>query len=168
VAEAKPTNNYQFAFAFPYALSEAAMNLDPLHNATAKMTGLVSSVAGIWPDLGAGDGAGLVMPALAGVAAAVTLALALAIYFQTGYRSYRDMIRHGLAAAIGLALMAFVIYDMRNAAMAYLVRTERPTAQFELQWQKTTERAKELAAEMDRHTNAAVQKSASLPEARQG
>jgi hypothetical protein len=121
------------------------MNLDLLQNAATAMTSLLSGA------LSADDGTGLLMPALAGVVAAVTVALALAIYFQTGYRSYRDMIRRGLAAAIGLALMAFVIYDMRNAAMAYLVKTaDRPAAQFELQWQKTTERAKELAAQMDR------------------
>jgi hypothetical protein len=127
------------------------MNLDPLHTAATEMTSLVSNAAGILPDLSADDGTGLLMPALTGVVAAVTVALALAIYFQTGYRSYRDMIRHGLAAAIGLALMAFVIYDMRNAAMAHLVKISvGPTAQFELQWQKTTERARELATEMDR------------------
>jgi hypothetical protein len=120
------------------------MNLDPLPTVAAEMTSLVSN-------LSADDGTGLLMPALAGVVAAVTVALALAIYFQTGYRSYRDMIRHGLAAAIGLALMAFVIYDMRNAAMAHLVKTSvEPTAQFELQWRETTERAKELATEMVR------------------
>ena len=127
------------------------MNLDPLHQVATEMTSLVSGAAGILPDLSADDGTGLLMPALTGVVAAVTVALALAIYFQTGYRSYRDMIRHGLAAAIGLALMAFVIYDMRNAAMAYLVKAaDRPAAKFELQWQKTTERARELATEMDR------------------
>jgi hypothetical protein len=127
------------------------MNLDLLHTAAAELTSLVSGAAGILPDLSADDGTGLLMPALTGVVAAVTVALALAIYFQTGYRSYRDMIRHGLAAAIGLSLMAFVIYDMRNAAMAHLVKTSvGPTAQFELQWQKTTERARELATEMDR------------------
>ncbi len=124
------------------------MILDPLQSAATEMTSLLSDTASILP---ADDGTGLLMPALAGIAAAVTVALALAIYFQTGYRSYRDMIRHGLAAAIGLALMAFVISDMRNAAMAHLSKTSvGPTAQFELQWQKTTERAKELAAEMGR------------------
>jgi hypothetical protein len=127
------------------------MNLDPLHHAATAMTSLLSGVAGIWPDLSADDGTGLLMPALAGVVAAVTVALA--IYFQTGTRSYRDMIRHGLAAAIGLSLMAFVIYDMRNAAMAHLIKTSvGPTAQFELQWQKTTERARELATETGRNT----------------
>jgi hypothetical protein len=129
------------------------MNLDPLHHAATAMTSLLSGVAGIWPDLSADDGTGLLMPALAGVAAAVTVALMLAIYFQTGIRSYRDMIRHGLAAAIGLSLMAFVIYDMRNAAMAHLVKTSvAPTAQFELQWRETTERARELATETGRNT----------------
>jgi hypothetical protein len=128
------------------------MNLDPLHTAATEMMSLVSGAAGILPDLSADDGTGLLMPALTGVVAAVTVALALAIYFQTGYRSYRDMIRHGLAAAIGLALMAFVIYDMRNAAMAHLMKTSvGPAAQFELQWQKTTERAKALTAEMERN-----------------
>ena len=129
------------------------MNLDPLHSAYAELTSLVSGAADIWPDLSADDGTGLLMPALTGVVAAVTVALALAIYFQTGYRSYRDMIRHGLAAAIGLALMAFVIYDMRNAAMAHLMKTSvGPTAQFELQWRETTERARELATETGRNT----------------
>jgi hypothetical protein len=143
------------------------MNLDPLHSAASEMMSLLSDAAGIWsdrilPDLSADDGTGLLMPALAGIAAAVTVALAVAIYFQTGYRSYRDMIRHGLAAAIGLALMAFVISDMRNAALAYLVKTsEKPAAEFELQWQKTTERAKALAAEMDRGTRPHLVRGAS-------
>src|ERR1700722_15204546 len=136
------------------------MNLDLLHTASTEVTSLVSGAASIWPDLSADDGTGLLMPALTGVVAAVTVALALAIYFQTGYRSYRDMIRHGLAAAIGLALMAFVIYDMRNAAMAYLVKAaDRPAAEFEHRWQQSSEGAAQpIAAEIDRR----------LPEARKG
>jgi hypothetical protein len=144
------------------------MNLDPISTAVAQMTSLFHQLlhsmpdAGIWPDEGADDGCGLMMPALAGVAAAITLALMLAIYFQTGYRSYRDMIRHGLAAALGLSLLAFAIYDMRNAALAHIARTQlRPAAQFELQWQTTTERARTLAAEIGRTTRPA-------PEAHQG
>jgi hypothetical protein len=131
------------------------MNLEPLHSAAAEMTGLfhqllqsVSGTSGIGPGQGI-DGGGLLMPALAGVAAAVTVALMLAIYFQTGYRSYRDIIRHGLAAALGLSLLAFVIYDMRNAALAHIAKTQlRPAAEFQLQWQQAAERAKTLAAEM--------------------
>ena len=130
-------------------------------HATANgMTSLFSALAAFWPDFGADDGSGLVMPGLAGIAAATTVALALAVYFQTGYRSYRDMIRHGLVAAIGLTLLAFAIFDMRNAALAHIAKAQiRPTAQFELQWRETTERAKALAAEMD---------SRNLADARQG
>jgi hypothetical protein len=42
---------------------------------------------------------------------------------------------------------------MRNAAMAHLVKTSvAPTAQFELQWRETTERARKLATETGRNT----------------
>ena len=122
------------------------------HATFTGMTGLFSGIAGFWPDFETNDGNALVMPALAGIAAATTMALAVTIYFQTGYRSYRDMIRHGLVAAIGLALLAFVIFDMRNVALAHIAaRSAGPDVQFELQWQQTTERARALAAEMDGH-----------------
>jgi hypothetical protein len=132
------------------------------HATFTELTGMLSGLAGLWPDFGSEDGNGLVIPALAGIAAATTLALALTIYFQTGYRSYRDMIRHGLVAAIGLALLAFAIFDMRNAAIAHIARASvGPSAQFEMQWQQTSERAKALAAEMASNTR-------SLPSAHQG
>src|SRR6202012_2703500 len=96
-----------------------AMNLDLIRSAANEATSLLASLmpsTPTSPDLAAGDEGSLLLPALAGIAAGVTVALMLVIYFQTGYRSYRDMIRHGLAAALGLSLLAFVIYDMRNAA----------------------------------------------------
>ena len=129
------------------------MNLDPIRNAAHDAAGFLASAAQsmgvVWRAPLAGDGSGLMMPALAGIAAAVTVALMLAIYFQTGYRSYRDMIRHGLTAALGLILLAFVIYDMRNAALAHIARASiGPSTQFELQWQQTTARARALAGEM--------------------
>jgi len=129
------------------------MNPESLHNAITTATSLLSGIAGIWPDFGADDGNALVMPALAGIAAATTVALTVTIYFQTGYRSYRDMIRHGLVAAIALALLAFAIFDMRNAAIAHLAARTAEPAQFELQWKQTTDRAKALAAEMDGHAH---------------
>ena len=132
-----------------------------LHATFAGMTNLLSGLAEIWPDFGADDSNALVMPALAGIAAATTVALAVTIYFQTGYRSYRDMIRHGLVAAIGLALLAFAIFDMRNAAIAHLAARTAEPAPFELQWKQTADRAKQLAAEMDGRTR-------SLSEAHQG
>jgi hypothetical protein len=125
------------------------MNLDPIRNAAADITNFLA--AGIWPDPGVDDGSGWLMPALAGVAAGITVALMLVLYFQTGYRSYRDMIRHGLAAAIGLALMAFAVSDMSNAALAYLVKTSaQPATEFELRWQKTSEQTRTLATETSR------------------
>jgi hypothetical protein len=44
-------------------------------------------------------GLGVIMSALAGVAAALAVAIALSVYFRSGYRSRRDLVRHGLAAS---------------------------------------------------------------------
>jgi hypothetical protein len=143
------------------------MNLDPIHTAHFVTSVMPSGV--IWPDPIANDASGLLMPAMAGVAAAFTVALMLTFYFQTGYRSYREMIRHGLVTALGLSLLAFVIYDMRNAALAHIVKnTNVPTAEFLLQWQQTTERAKELAAEMGYAGSATATASRSSAKAHQG
>jgi hypothetical protein len=150
------------------------MNPDPIHNAATDATSFFASLlhsvpdtSAIWPGEAVDDGSGLLMPALAGVAAAMTVAFMLGVYFQTGYRSYRDMIRHGLTAALGLSLLAFVVTDMRNAALAHIARTQfRPAAQFEWQWRQTTERARELAAEMG-HTEMSRAFRPS-PEAHQG
>src|ERR1700709_2192863 len=56
-------------------------------------------------------GLGVIMSALAGVAAALAVAIALSIYFRSGYRSRRDLVKHGLAASAVLVLLAFVISD---------------------------------------------------------
>jgi hypothetical protein len=58
------------------------------------------------------------MSALAGVAAALAVALTLAVYFRMAYRTRRDVLRHGLAVLAAAALFAFVAYDMRHAALA--------------------------------------------------
>jgi hypothetical protein len=145
------------------------MTIDSVRSAAAEVTHLFASLlqpvpdlSAIWPGQAAGNSGGLLMPVLAGVAAAITVTLMLAIYFQTGDRSYRDMIRHGLAAALGLSLLAVVIYDMRNAALAHILKTSTvPTAQFETQWRETTARARALAAEMEQASHPA-------PEAHQG
>jgi hypothetical protein len=62
----------------------------------------------------------MVMSGLAGVAAALAVAILLSVYFRTGYRTAREVVRHVLTAAFVLALLAFVAYDMRQAALAYL------------------------------------------------
>ena len=73
------------------------------------------------------------MSALSGAAAALAVAIALTVYFRTGYRSTRDIITHGLAALLALGLMVYVAYDMRHAALAYLgINPSKPTVEFEI------------------------------------
>jgi hypothetical protein len=80
---------------------------------------------------------GLVMSGLAGVAAALAVAIVLAVYFRSGYRTTRDTFRHGLAAALGLGLLAIVAYDMRHAALAYLgINPTKPAVEFDLRLPK--------------------------------
>ena len=54
------------------------------------------------------------MSALAGIAAALAVAIVLSVYFRSGYRSRRDLVKHGLAASAVLVLLAFAISDMRQ------------------------------------------------------
>jgi hypothetical protein len=90
----------------------------------------------------AGDSAdgvlGMLMSGLAGVAAALAVAIILTVYFRTGYRSARDIVRHGIATTAVLGLLAFVAYDMRHAALAYLgINPTGPAVEFEIRLPKT-------------------------------
>src|SRR3954447_3265554 len=100
------------------------------------------SVSTFFRAFGAGSpdgGLGLIMSALAGVAAALAVAIALSVYFRSGYRSRRDLVKHGLAASAVLVLLAFVISDMRNAALAYLgLNPAKPAVEFEIRLPKST------------------------------
>ena len=84
------------------------------------ITSLLTWPASGWFDDTLDGGLGMVMSGLAGVAAALLVTIVLSIYFRTGYRSTRDIVRHGLATTLVLGLIAFAIYDMRHAALAYL------------------------------------------------
>ena len=80
----------------------------------------------------------MLMSGLAGVAAALAVAIVLTVYFRTGYRSARDIVRHGLATAAVLGLLAFAAYDMRHAAFAYLgINPTEPAVEFEIRLPKT-------------------------------
>src|SRR5712671_3206779 len=80
---------------------------------------------------------GMLMSGLSGVAAALAVAIILTVYFRSGYRSIRDMFRHGLAAVAVLALLAFVASDMRHAALAYLgINPSKPAIEFEIRLPK--------------------------------
>ncbi len=81
---------------------------------------------------------GVMMSGLSGIAAALAVVILLTVYFRTGYRSLRDIVRHGLAAALALALVAFVAYDMHHAALAYLgINPAKPAVEFEIRLPKT-------------------------------
>jgi hypothetical protein len=77
------------------------------------------------------------MSGLAGVATALAVAIVLTVYFRSRYRSARDILRHGLAVALVLGLVAFVAYDMRHAALAYLgINPTKPAVEFEIRLPK--------------------------------
>jgi hypothetical protein len=73
------------------------------------------------------------------MAAALAVALAMTVYFRLGYRSWRDVVRHGLATLAALALFAFAAYDMRHAALAYLgLNPSKPAVEFEIRMPRET------------------------------
>ena len=113
----------------------------------------VGSSAGLFTD--DDGGLGMVMSALAGIAAALAVAILLSVYFRTGHRSGRDIARHGVAAALvlSLALIAFVAYDMRQAALAYLgINPAKPAIEFEIRLPKVA--ASEVAnSQIELHTD---------------
>src|SRR5260370_40604032 len=74
---------------------------------------------------------GMLMSGLSGIAAALAVAIMLTVYFRTGHRSFSDIVRHGLAAAVVLGLLAFVASDMRHAPLAYLrLNATKPAVEF--------------------------------------
>ncbi len=105
-------------------------------DSVAALLKMVGTSTGLFDDSPDG-GLGLAMSALAGVAAALAVAIALSVYFRSGYRSARDVMKHGLAATVVLGLLAFVAYDMRHAALAYLgINPSRPAVEFEIRLPK--------------------------------
>jgi hypothetical protein len=98
----------------------------------------IGDLTGLFGD-GPDGGLGLIMSGLAGAAAALAVAIALTVYFHTGYRTLRDVMKHGVAAMVALGLVAFVVYDMRHAAMTYLgINPSKPTVEFEIRLPKAT------------------------------
>jgi len=93
----------------------------------------IASAAGLFAEDSPDGWLGLLMSGLSGVAAALAVAIILTVYFRSGYRSIRDIVRHGLAAALVLGLFAFVAYDVRHAALAYLgINPTKPAVEFEI------------------------------------
>jgi hypothetical protein len=97
---------------------------------------------------------GLAMSALAGAAAALAVAIALSVYFHTGYRTLRDVIRHGVATLVALALVAFVVSDMRHAAFAYLgINPTKPAVEFEIRLPKAELSSISSDTQIELHTD---------------
>jgi hypothetical protein len=99
---------------------------------------LISALTGLFS--GSSEASlGILMSALAGIAAALAVALALTVYFRLSYRTWRDVLRHGIAALAALALLAFVAYDMHHAALAYLgLNPSKPVVEFEIRMPRET------------------------------
>jgi hypothetical protein len=98
---------------------------------------MVSDSSALFADDSPDGVLGMLMSGLAGVAAALAVAIMLTVYFRSGYRSLRDLVRHGLAAALVLGLLAFVASDMRHAALAYLgINASKPAVEFEIRLPK--------------------------------
>jgi len=82
---------------------------------------------------GADGGLGILLSTLAGAAAALAVAILLMMYFHTGRRSPGDIVKHGIGALVAFGLLAFVAYDTRHAAFAYLgINPSKPTVEFEI------------------------------------
>jgi hypothetical protein len=82
---------------------------------------------------------GILMSALSGIAAALAVALAMTVYFRMSYRTWRDVVRHGIATLAALVLFGFAAYDMRHAALAYLgLNPSKPAVEFEIRMPRET------------------------------
>src|SRR3981081_2925459 len=102
-------------------------------DSVASLLKMVGSGTGLFADDGPDGALGMLMSGLSGVAAALAVAIVLTVYFRSGYRSLRDVVRHGLAATLVLGLLAFVASDMRHAALAYLgINPSKPAVEFEI------------------------------------
>jgi hypothetical protein len=98
---------------------------------------MVADSTGLFADDSPDGWLGMLMSGLAGVATALAVAIVLTAYFRSGYRSARDIFKHGLAAAAVLGLLAFVASDMRHAALAYLgINPSKPAVEFEIRLPK--------------------------------
>jgi hypothetical protein len=114
-------------------LAGAAHMADLPGDTVASFLKALGDSTGLFADDGPDGWFGMAMSGLAGVAAALAVAIALSVYFRSRYRSARELLRHGIATALVLALVAFVAYDMRHAALAYLgLNPAKPAVEFEI------------------------------------
>lgn len=107
-------------------------------DSVASFLKMVADATGLFADDSSDGVIGMLMSGLAGIATALAVAIVLTVYFRSRYRSAREVVRHGLAAAAVFGLVAFVAYDMRHAALAYLgINPTKPAVEFEIRLPKT-------------------------------
>ncbi|RXH11978.1 acriflavin resistance protein [Bradyrhizobium guangzhouense] len=113
----------------------------------------MNTLSSLWTE--AGDGQlGIWMSALSGVAAALAVALAMTVYFRLAYRTWRDVVRHGLAVLAAATLLAFVAFDMRHAALAFLgLNPSKPAVEFEIRMPRETLTAASADTQIELHTD---------------
>lgn len=99
-------------------LDSAAQAAEALGTILAPLLDMIGPGGG-WVGDASDGGLGMVMSGLAGVAAALLVAILLSIYFRSGYRSTSDIVKHGVATALLLGLLGFAVYDMRNDVREY-------------------------------------------------
>ena len=117
-------------------LTGAARVADMPGDSVTSFLRMIGAGTGLFDD-NIDGGLGLVMSALSGVAAALAVAIVFSVYYRSGYRSPRDLVKHGIATTLVLALVAFVAYDLRHAALAYLgINPAKPAVEFEIRLPK--------------------------------
>ena len=115
---------------------------------------MVADATGLFADDSSDGVMGMLMSGLAGIATALAVAIVLTVYFRSRYRSLRDVLRHGLAAAAVFGLVAFVAYDMRHAALAYLgINPTKPAVEFEIRLPRTAVSAINDNTQVELHTD---------------
>jgi hypothetical protein len=119
---------------FPQGFTQGAADIAGLPgDSVTSFLREIADYTGLLTDDSPDGGLGMLTSGLAGVAAALAVAILLTVYFRSDHRSARDIVRHGVAAGLVFGLLAFVVYDMRHAALAYLgINPSTPAVEFEI------------------------------------
>jgi hypothetical protein len=103
----------------PTPLVKGASQIDELPgDSVAWVLKSIEDWAGLMDD-GSDGGLGILMWGLAGIAAALAIAIVLTIYFHHHRRTTRELVKHGLAAALALGLTAIVASHAARGAGAF-------------------------------------------------
>lgn len=123
---------------------------NPVAGLMSKLNDLVA-IADDHPD----GPVGLLMSGLAGAATAVAVAIALSLVLRSGYRSSRDLVRHGVGMIAVLVLLAFAVSDARHAALNYLgILASNTAVEFEIRLpDAVAARVDTAATQIELHTD---------------